>query len=137
MAKGSVAKTGLGLHSPLRAMVHDREAMELGEWEDFALTHVDFPVGDLFGKILACTALLPHVLIIGLITLVLFRRDLHTIFYMIGVATNDLSNTILKRIFQEVRPMRRKTLYSQYGMPSSHAQMIWFFTAYAFLFLSI
>ena len=36
-------------------------------------------IGDLLGKVLAYFSLLPQAIIIGFVTLILFRRDLHTV----------------------------------------------------------
>lgn len=46
-------------------------------------------------------------------------------------------NFLLKHTIQEARPMRRDVLYSEYGMPSTHAQFMWFFAAYMTLFVLI
>lgn len=105
------------------------------EWKPFSLTHVEYPTGDLVGKFLALGSLIPIFLIVGFITLILFRRDLHTIFFFVGIVMNEAINLVLKHTIQQPRPFQRQDLYTEYGMPSSHSQLIWFFAVYSTLFL--
>jgi len=105
------------------------------EWKPFSLTHVEYPSGDLVGKFLALGSLIPIFLIVAFITLILFRRDLHTICFFVGIVLNELVNLILKHTIQHPRPFQRQDLYTEYGMPSSHSQLIWFFVVYSILFL--
>ncbi|KAJ8300885.1 hypothetical protein KUTeg_022404 [Tegillarca granosa] len=84
------------------------------KWKSISLTHVEYPAGDIFGFLLAWCSLIPFGLGIGFGTLILFRRDLHTISYL-----------------------GRQTLYTEYGMPSSHSQCVWFFSTYMVFFLFI
>ncbi|XP_047516334.1 dolichyldiphosphatase 1-like [Pieris napi] len=104
------------------------------EWQPLALTLVEYPKGDLWGKFFAITSLAPFGIGSGFITLILFRRDLHTIAFFIGTLLNELMNIILKHIFCEKRPLSRGNLYNEYGMPSSHSQFIWFFSFYVLYF---
>ncbi|XP_070163047.1 dolichyldiphosphatase 1 [Polyergus mexicanus] len=105
------------------------------EWIPLSLTLVEYPQGDLLGKLLAVLSLVPFAIIAGFITLILFRRDLHTIVFFSGIIINDCINFVLKHTICEARPMKRDGLYAEYGMPSTHAQFMWFFTAYATLFI--
>ncbi|KAL6441936.1 hypothetical protein ACFW04_002365 [Cataglyphis niger] len=105
------------------------------EWIPLSLTLVEYPQGDLFGKLLAVLSLMPFAIIAGFITLILFRRDLHTIVFFSGIIINDCINFVLKYTICEARPMKRDSLYAEYGMPSTHAQFMWFFTAYTILFI--
>lgn len=115
--------------------------------------------GDLFGKLLALISLVPFAIIAGFITLILFRRDLHTvsnkwdisflhrislyktylfqITFFSGTIINEFINFIIKHTICEARPMRRNTVFIEYGMPSTHAQFMWFFAAYTTLFICI
>merc|ERR1712071_499286 len=104
-------------------------------WRSLSLTHVEYPEGDLLGKLLAYSSLLPIVALIGCATLILFRRDLHTITFFIGLVLNEGVNTVLKYTIRQPRPISRETLYSEHGMPSSHSQFLWFFSVYMFLFI--
>ncbi|XP_037081507.1 dolichyldiphosphatase 1-like [Pollicipes pollicipes] len=107
------------------------------EWHEFALTHVEYPVGDNVGKVLCLFSLLPQALIVSFVTLVMFKRDLHTIFFFIGVCACEVLNIILKHTLQQARPSLKRTNYSLYGMPSSHSQLSWFIAGYLTLFLLI
>lgn len=104
-------------------------------WKPFSLTHVEYPEGDRIGQLLAISSLTPIAIIVGFITLILFRRDLHTIMFFVGALLNEAINLIMKKIIAEPRPLLRKSLYTEYGMPSSHSQMMWFFSSYSILFL--
>jgi len=104
------------------------------DWVPFALTHVEFPRGDFIGKILAIFSLMPMAIICGFITLILFRRDLHTITFFIGLLLNEVLNMILKYTIRESRPMHRNVQYTEFGMPSSHSQLMWFFAVYSVYF---
>ncbi|KAK4293765.1 hypothetical protein Pmani_033565 [Petrolisthes manimaculis] len=104
------------------------------DWKPFSLTYVEYPIGDVVGKFLAVCSLAPLAIIVGFVTLILFRRDLHTIMFFAGALLNEVINIVLKNIIGEPRPMTRPGLYTEYGMPSSHSQMMWFFASYSVLF---
>ncbi|XP_025112683.1 dolichyldiphosphatase 1-like isoform X3 [Pomacea canaliculata] len=92
----------------------------------------------MIGYILAWSSLLPFCLGVSFVTLIAFRRDLHTISYFLGIVLNEATNLILKHIIQEPRPKRgRDNLYTEYGMPSSHTQFMWFFATYMVFFISV
>lgn len=109
------------------------------EWEPIVFTLVEYPKGDLYGKLLAIISLLPIFSIAGFLALIMFRRDLHTITFFCGVLLNDVVNRILKHWIKEPRPIIRYHMFKEngYGMPSSHSQFIWFFTVYTTLFILI
>uniref|UniRef100_A0A3B4ZDY2 Dolichyldiphosphatase n=1 Tax=Stegastes partitus TaxID=144197 RepID=A0A3B4ZDY2_9TELE len=106
-------------------------------WRSISLTHVEFPEDDLTGQVLAYISLLPIAVLVGFVTLIVFKRELHTISFFGGLILNEGVNWLLKNILREPRPCAgaHSTLYSEYGMPSSHSQLIWFFVVYFFLFL--
>uniref|UniRef100_A0A3Q3ISC7 Dolichyldiphosphatase n=1 Tax=Monopterus albus TaxID=43700 RepID=A0A3Q3ISC7_MONAL len=106
-------------------------------WRSISLTHVEFPEDDLTGRMLAYISLLPIAIIVGFVTLIVFKRELHTISFFGGVILNEGVNWVLKHILREPRPCAgsHTNLPSEYGMPSSHSQLIWFFVVYFFLFL--
>lgn len=112
-------------------------AVDKPEWIPLSLTLVEYPQGDLIGKFLALISLMPFAIIAGFLTLILFRRDLHTITFFSGVIINESINFVLKHTIREARPMRREGIYVEYGMPSTHAQFMWFFAAYVTLFVCI
>ncbi|XP_043246347.1 dolichyldiphosphatase 1-like isoform X2 [Amphibalanus amphitrite] len=107
------------------------------EWRDFALTHVEYLSGDFIGKTLCLFSLLPQAMIVSIVTLVVFKRDLHTISFALGVAVCELLNIMLKHWIREERPARKRTSFGHYGMPSDHAQISWFMAGYLTLFLLV
>ncbi|KAG7477267.1 dolichyldiphosphatase 1 [Megalops cyprinoides] len=106
-------------------------------WRSISLTHVEYPAGDLTGQVLAYTSLLPIAILVGFVTLIVFKRELHTISFFGGLILNEGLNWLLKHILREPRPCEgaHATVTTEYGMPSSHSQFIWFFVVYFFLFL--
>uniref|UniRef100_A0A3Q2YHA0 Dolichyldiphosphatase n=1 Tax=Hippocampus comes TaxID=109280 RepID=A0A3Q2YHA0_HIPCM len=106
-------------------------------WRSISLTHVEFAEDDLTGHLLAYISLLPIAILVGFVTLIMFKRELHTISFFSGLTLNEGVNWMLKHIFREPRPCAgaHSTLNTDYGMPSSHSQLIWFFVVYFFLFL--
>ncbi|CAK1603312.1 unnamed protein product [Parnassius mnemosyne] len=107
------------------------------EWQPLALTLVEYPKGDWIGKFFALISLAPFGIGAGFVTLILFRRDLHTIAFFCGTLANELLNIVLKHLICEARPLARGNLYNEYGMPSSHAQYVWFFSVYVLYFFII
>ncbi|CAH2104797.1 unnamed protein product [Euphydryas editha] len=107
------------------------------EWQPLSLTLVEYPKGDLLGKFFAFMSLAPFGIGAGFVTLILFRRDLHTIAFFFGTLVNEVLNIILKHLICEARPLSRGHLYNEYGMPSSHAQFVWFFSIYVLYFFAI
>ncbi|XP_065226343.1 dolichyldiphosphatase 1-like isoform X2 [Planococcus citri] len=94
---------------------------------------------DFIGKFLALISLSHIGIFAGFVTLITFRRDLHTITLFIGVLLNELICMTLKYIIAEPRPYIRNNdqLYSEYGMPSSHATMMFYLSTYMFYFMFI
>ncbi|KAI0228053.1 Dolichyldiphosphatase 1 [Lamellibrachia satsuma] len=108
----------------------DSNHVDVLKWRPLSLTFVEYPSGDLIGYILAWYSLLPIFILVGFATLIVFRRDLHTMFYLFGILLNEVSNWILKHTIKELRPHQRGRLTTEFGMPSSHAQFMWFFSTY-------
>lgn len=110
------------------------------EWKPISLTHVIYPEDDIIGKILAWSSLVPIFIIVSFVTLILFRRELHTMAWFLGLLVNEVVNMLLKRMMKSPRPcsvLDSKKLYNKYGMPSSHAQFMGFMAAYAVFFAYI
>jgi len=106
------------------------------KWTPLKMMHMEYLEGDKVGHMLAWFSMSPFFIFAGMITLILFRRDLHTITFTIGQLVNEVFNLILKRIIKEPRPAVQHTVHLvQHGMPSSHAQFIWFFSAYFVFFV--
>ncbi|XP_036042148.1 dolichyldiphosphatase 1 isoform X2 [Onychomys torridus] len=93
--------------------------------------------GDLSGRLLAYLSLSPIFVIVGFVTLIIFKRELHTISFLGGLALNEGVNWLIKHVIQEPRPCGgpHTAVGTKYGMPSSHSQFMWFFSVYSFLFL--
>ncbi|XP_048368701.1 dolichyldiphosphatase 1 [Sphaerodactylus townsendi] len=106
-------------------------------WKSVSLTHVEYPAGDLTGRLLAYVSLGPIFIIVGFATLIVFKRELHTISFLGGLLLNEGVNWLIKNIIREPRPCAEihSSVYSKYAMPSSHSQFMWFFSIYSFLFL--
>ncbi|XP_018577720.1 dolichyldiphosphatase 1-like isoform X1 [Anoplophora glabripennis] len=107
------------------------------EWVPLTLTLVEYPKGDIIGKFLALISLAPFGIGSGFIALILFRRDLHTITFFLGTLCSEALNYCLKHTICETRPLRRENIFVEYGMPSSHAQFVWFFATYIIYFVFI
>uniref|UniRef100_A0AAQ4P2U2 Dolichyldiphosphatase n=1 Tax=Gasterosteus aculeatus aculeatus TaxID=481459 RepID=A0AAQ4P2U2_GASAC len=118
-------------------MALEEQCSAPSRWRSISLTHVEFPEGDLTGHVLAYFSLLPIAILVGFVTLIVFKRELHTISFFGGVILNEAVNWVLKHILREPRPCAgtHTTLHTEYGMPSSHSQLMWFFVVYFFLFL--
>ncbi|XP_065829509.1 dolichyldiphosphatase 1-like [Oscarella lobularis] len=108
-------------------------------WVPFSLTYVEYPKGDLIGKFLALFSLLPIFIVIGFVTLIGFRRDLHTVTFFIGLLLDEIVNMIIKNVVRQPRPLRAADsshlLHNEYGMPSNHSQFMGFFSTYLVLFV--
>ncbi|KAM8996090.1 dolichyldiphosphatase 1 isoform 1-T1 [Ara ararauna] len=93
--------------------------------------------GDFSGQLLAYLSLGPIFIIVGFVTLIIFKRELHTISFLGGLAFNEGVNWLIKHVIREPRPCEEahSTVTTKYGMPSSHSQFMWFFSVYSFLFL--
>lgn len=66
-----------------------------------------------------------------------YQINLFQIAFFMGTLVNEVINIILKHIICEARPLARGHLYNEYGMPSSHAQFVWFFSIYVLYFVVI
>ncbi|XP_032905236.1 dolichyldiphosphatase 1 isoform X2 [Amblyraja radiata] len=112
-------------------------AVEKERWEPLSLTHVEYPPDDLAGKVLAYLSLVPVFILFGFVTLIVFKRELHSISFLCGLVLNEILNWVIKNVIKEPRPCQgaHRNLFTEYGMPSSHSQFIWFFSIYSLLFL--
>ncbi|XP_055009327.1 mitoguardin 2 isoform X1 [Boleophthalmus pectinirostris] len=118
-------------------MALEEQCSAPARWRSISLTHIEFADGDLTGQVLAYISLLPIAILVGFVTLIVFKRELHTISFFTGILLNEGVNWLLKHIFREPRPCAgsHSNVPTEYGMPSSHSQLIWFFVIYFFLFL--
>eukprot|EP01132_Coremiostelium_polycephalum_P006812 gene6812-8451_t len=99
------------------------------------LTTVHYKSDDPYGWIMAYITLIPIAIAIGVITLIIFKRDLRTVSIFLGLLFSETCNYILKKSIKEHRPTVWKELKKQsYGMPSSHSQFMFFFAVLMTLF---
>ncbi|CAH3023421.1 unnamed protein product [Porites evermanni] len=108
------------------------------KWKTISLTHVEYPEGDFVGKVLAWCSLLPIFILVGFITLIIFRRELHTMTFLLGILVNEVVNLIVKHTLAYPRLCADHVFpNSSYAMPSDHAQFMAFFAVYSILFIYI
>ena len=70
------------------------------KWTPLRMLHMEYPEGDKVGHVLAWFSMSPFFIFAGMVTLILFRRDLHTISFTVGQLVNEIFNLILKRIIK-------------------------------------
>jgi len=99
-----------------------------------SLTHVHYDPNDPLSLLCAYLSLVPQGLIIVYVTLVWAHRELEIVLMLGGQLFCEGINWILKRLIKETRPSRHAT-GKGYGMPSSHAQFIYFFASYLSLWM--
>jgi len=108
------------------------------KWKPFTLTLVEYPEGDIFGLLFALSSLLPVFVVCSFVTLIVFRREMHTLAYFVGLLGSEAINISIKHFVKEPRPASRHlTVGVKYGWPSSHSQFTWFLVVYLNLFIHI
>lgn len=76
---------------------------------------------------------MPQALCVAYVTLVWASREAEVLLMLVGQTGCEALNFVMKRIIKEERP---KQMFGKgYGMPSSHAQFVTFFSVYLTLFL--
>lgn len=100
-----------------------------------SLTHVYYDPDDNLSLVCAYLALLPQALVIVYATLVLATREAEIALMFIGQLGCEALNFVLKRLIKEERP--RKIHGKGYGMPSSHAQFVAYWSVSLALFLLV
>lgn len=98
-----------------------------------SLTHIRYRAGDCFGWVMGWFSLLPIFIALGgFTTLALFRRELQTFFFAVGLLICETSNQVIKSIVREPRPITCGLLEAceSYGWPSGHSQFMVFFAIY-------
>ncbi|GJN75222.1 hypothetical protein PLIIFM63780_009569 [Purpureocillium lilacinum] len=98
-----------------------------------SLTHVYYDPDDLLSLVCAYLALVPQSLCIVYATLVLATREAEIALALAGQLACEALNFALKRLIKEERP--RRIHGKGYGMPSSHAQFVAFWSVSLALFL--
>ncbi|KAI8928642.1 hypothetical protein BC831DRAFT_447436 [Entophlyctis helioformis] len=98
----------------------------------FSLTHVQYERADVLGRPLALASLAPIFLVVAYTTLAVSSRDLATLWMFAGQLANEGLNAVIKVWIGQPRPTA--FLGRGHGMPSSHAQFMWFFAVYLGLY---
>ncbi|CAL3966168.1 hypothetical protein PZA11_002907 [Diplocarpon coronariae] len=98
-----------------------------------SLTHVHYDPNDPVSYLCAWLALVPQGLCVVYATLIWSTREIEILMMFGGQMACEAMNFALKRILKEERP---KQMHGKgYGMPSSHAQFVAFFSLSLTLFL--
>ncbi|KAJ6438585.1 dolichyl pyrophosphate phosphatase [Purpureocillium lavendulum] len=98
-----------------------------------SLTHVYYDPDDPLSLVCAYLALVPQSLCVVYATLVLATREAEVALLLAGQLACEALNFALKRLIKEERP--RRIHGKGYGMPSSHAQFVAFWSVSLALFL--
>ncbi|KAK3217224.1 hypothetical protein GRF29_1g2370578 [Pseudopithomyces chartarum] len=98
-----------------------------------SLTHVHYNPADRISYLCAWLALVPQGLCVAYATLIWSNREIEIMLMFTGQMACEALNWILKRWIKEERP--REMHGKGYGMPSSHAQFVSFFSITLALFL--
>ena len=96
-------KTSFSLHLSSSTTMADDDEVH-GALDVLELTTVHYRPGDPFSVIFAYTTLTPLIILVALVTLLLFRRDLRTGLIFSGLLVNEVFNYVLKKIIKEARP---------------------------------
>ncbi|TVY93473.1 putative dolichyldiphosphatase [Lachnellula willkommii] len=98
-----------------------------------SLTHVHYDPNDPISYLCAWLALVPQGLCVMYVTLIWSTREIEILLMFGGQMACEALNFALKRILKEERP---KQMHGKgYGMPSSHAQFVAFFSLSLTFFL--
>ncbi|KAF2161089.1 hypothetical protein M409DRAFT_69954 [Zasmidium cellare ATCC 36951] len=98
-----------------------------------SLTHVRYDPNDILSYISAHLALVPQALVIAYVSLIWGTREVEILLMFAGQMGCEALNWLLKRYIKEERPTQM--LGKGYGMPSSHAQFVAFFSTFLTLFI--
>lgn len=100
-----------------------------------SLTHVYYNPDDYLSHVCAYLALIPQGLVIVYVALLICCRELEIGLMFAGQLVCEAANFALKRLIKEERPKGQMTVGKGYGMPSSHAQFVAFWSVYLILFM--
>lgn len=110
------------------------------KYKPLSLLLVEYKSGELTGFVLAWFSMVPIFFAISLLTLVVTRRDLTTIFYFFGFLLTEISNFVLKNLIKQPRPTSSRDKdsgsFSKYGMPSDHSQIMFYFSTFFILLVA-
>ncbi|KAL6855767.1 PAP2 domain-containing protein [Trichoderma novae-zelandiae] len=100
-----------------------------------SVTHVYYDPNDYLSLLCAYLALLPQALCVVYATLIFSTREAEICLAFAGQLACEALNFLLKRLIKEERP--RRIHGKGYGMPSSHAQFVAFWSVSLALFLIV
>ncbi|KAM3500046.1 hypothetical protein MY11210_009555 [Beauveria gryllotalpidicola] len=100
-----------------------------------SITHVYYDPDDRISLLCAYLALLPQALGVVYLTLIFASREAEVALLFAGQLACEALNFLLKRLIKEERP--RRIHGKGYGMPSSHAQFVFFWSVALSLFLLV
>ncbi|GBC00998.1 hypothetical protein RclHR1_04020024 [Rhizophagus clarus] len=112
---------------------HLEETLSEQSLTSLSLTHVEFNPKDPLSYTYAYITLSPLIILISYVSIIVARRELMMINMFFGQLFCEMLNSGLKKWIKEKRPNDK--LGSGYGMPSSHAQFIAYFTIFASVYL--
>jgi dolichyldiphosphatase len=78
--------------------------------KSLGVSWVTYEQGDLLGKLLALITLMPIYQVSGMAHVILARREIHTVTWLMGLVFSTIINMIAKRIIREPRPDGQKLL---------------------------
>ncbi|EAQ90585.1 hypothetical protein CHGG_02520 [Chaetomium globosum CBS 148.51] len=105
-----------------------------------SITHVYYDPTDPLSTLAALLSLLPQGLCVVYATLLWSTREAEVLLLFAGQLACEAVNLVLKRLIKEERPPHRlmgPAAGRGYGMPSSHAQFVFFWAVAAGLFLCV
>jgi len=98
-----------------------------------SLTHVHYDAQDPLAHLCAYLALVPQALMIAYVSLIWSTREIEILLMFAGQLACEALNWLLKRYIKEERPTQM--VGKGYGMPSSHAQFVAYFSTFLALFV--
>ncbi|TQV99257.1 PAP2 superfamily protein [Cordyceps javanica] len=111
------------------------EATAAAPLASLSITHVYYDPHDRVSLVCAYLALLPQALGVVYLTLIFASREVEIALLFAGQLACEALNFALKRLIKEERP--RRIHGKGYGMPSSHAQFVFFWSVALTLFLLV
>ncbi|CAM9162568.1 unnamed protein product [Phaeothamnion confervicola] len=99
----------------------------------FGLTVVRYRVNDDLGAVMSLLTLSPIIIGVGYFTLMGFRRDLQTFCLAFGQLLDLVLNKVMKTAIAAPRPDLGSCPNTGHGMPSNHAQFMFFFCTFCLL----
>ncbi|KAJ7547231.1 hypothetical protein O6H91_08G075900 [Diphasiastrum complanatum] len=97
-----------------------------------AVAHVKYEEGDGFGHLMAWASLFPLLILAGFVSLIIFRRELQTITFFMGIIISGICSEHIKSEVKQARPLTCEVLEmcDSHGWPSNHSQFMTFFSIY-------